>query len=204
MSPFARSWSLSLELYTQFFFSGLLLHGGTLASDNEDIPGWAYRTVVISYPPSFFVLGNIKHSFVALSFDREPFYLTQEMTNTPHYTETLTVYSNQANFANNVAVIMKPEAYFDFFVCGLLQSTFFFLCQLPDEYKIKVDSEAWLRSISIESESGLQSTNNWLEALNSDIANCYGTLHKDIQDSMLHDLFDQGVYPAFGESSSQH
>ncbi len=72
----------TLEPWKIVFFSGLLPHGGTapLAGPGKKAPRWAYRAVLIGYPPKYILSGDIKHAFAALPNQSHPLYITSEMT----------------------------------------------------------------------------------------------------------------------------
>ncbi|KAF7789175.1 hypothetical protein EIP86_000112 [Pleurotus ostreatoroseus] len=71
-----------LETFYAVYFSGRLLHGGTapLAAPGRRIPSWAYRCVLIGYPPKYIMEGDIRHTLAALPHRAEPLYITPEMT----------------------------------------------------------------------------------------------------------------------------
>ena len=104
---------VQLKLYSQFFFSGLIRHGGTspLSADDQPIPDWAYRLVVIAYPPTSFVFGNVRHALSALPYSNEPFYLSQEMTGALHTTYKNGLWCSCANFAITAKLLWTPMPY---------------------------------------------------------------------------------------------
>ena len=207
----------SLPLYRQFFFTGQHQHGGTspLAPNDEPIPDWAYRLIMIAYPPTAFVLGNLKHSFAPVPHSREPFYLSQEMTGAPHTPDPDGIWSQRSNYAHDGQVVMEPRALFQFYARGLLQMNNLFLAQLPSSFGIQVDPEAFLRSISMTTPEGTFTADNWTEAPRGNVQQRYGEAHKAVQDAVLRDLYDHMVrgipgvrgpnpFESFDVSSNHH
>lgn len=181
-----------LDPWIQIFMSGLLYHGGTppLAPDGVDIPEWATRALLVSYPHTSLVVGNVKHAFAALPHELEPFHITQEMTGAPHKAEQ--VYSRHSNFANDGIVVMEPEAHFRFFSRGLLQSNFFMLEQCPAELDIQIDREAWLRSITMRGpDGGRISAADWAEGPDGNVKQRYNETHQKIQQQLLVDMYER-------------
>lgn len=185
----------SLSLYSQFFFTGRQLHGGTspLAPDDQAIPDWAYRLIMIAYPPTSFVFGNVKHAFAAMPHSREPIYLSQEMTGAPHTPDPEGLWASRANYANDGQVVMEPKALFRFYARGLLQLSNLLLSQLPDTFDVKVDTEAFLRAISINTPEGRYTADNWAEAPTGDVQTPYDERHQAIRDALLKDIYNQMV-----------
>ena len=70
------------EPFDVIFFSGHKLHGGTapIAPEGEEAEDWAYRCVLIGYPPGPIQEGDVRHTLAALPYDGQPLYITQEMT----------------------------------------------------------------------------------------------------------------------------
>ena len=78
----AHGFYINLEPHYTVYFSGRLPHGGTapLAPPGQKAPNWAYRTVVIGYPPKYIMNGEVRHSLAALPNKAEPLYISPEMT----------------------------------------------------------------------------------------------------------------------------
>lgn len=75
---------VTLTPFLLVYFSGRLRHGGTAPvqppEDDEPLPEWAYRLVMIGYPSRRIIEGNVRHALAALPGRAQPLYLTQEMT----------------------------------------------------------------------------------------------------------------------------
>lgn len=78
----AHGFYVTLEPWKIVFFSGLLPHGGTapLAGPGKTAPHWAYRALLIGYPPKYIMSGDVRHSLAALPNQSHPLYITPEMT----------------------------------------------------------------------------------------------------------------------------
>ncbi len=184
---------VSLNLGDQFFFSGLLQHGGTspLAPDNEEIPDWAYRTLIIAYPPTSFVIGNVRHAFAALPSSRDLFHITPEMTGAPHVPQPDGIWSSHGNFANDGNIVMDDESLVRFYVRALLQSNLFFLRQLPSNLGITIDREQFLRSITMTINNEPQAVAaEWPEGPSGNVQSSYDDSHQAIVERVLQDLHD--------------
>ena len=168
---------ITLELYSVVFFSGRLVHGGTapLAPPGDDPPPpWSYRNVVIGYPSSLILRGTARHAFGAMPLDKEPLYITPEMSGVlPTDFANRIAYSN---FAMDGMNIMTPSAHFRYISRALLQLNRYILRQLPRSYNAHLDPEAFLGAFSVRlagDGSGEEATvfcpDHWATAPPSDV-----------------------------------
>ena len=65
-------------------------------------------------------------------------------------------YTNDANWAQDGQVLMKPFSHFNFFVRGLLQLCSYLAQQLPTRYKISIDAEVFLSAFSMVDDAGVR------------------------------------------------
>ncbi|RDB29331.1 hypothetical protein Hypma_015020 [Hypsizygus marmoreus] len=150
-----------LENYTCINFSGLRKHGGQAptAPRNEAPKPWAYRFVVISYPPEMMMNGQA-HSVLAALPNKKVFRLVREISNVRTNSNSIP-YSECTNWAQDGPIVCDVDAHCKHYGRSLLSSTVYFLNQLPLEYDVQLDSDQFLNAISFVVNGERKSLDSW-------------------------------------------
>ncbi|KAI0338186.1 hypothetical protein BDW22DRAFT_1338572, partial [Trametopsis cervina] len=182
-----------LAKFTQLYFTGLLRHGGTspIAPGNTPIPDWAYRALLIAYPPRHFVSGEIKHAFAGMPNDKFGLHLTPEMTGGPVLRENAETLTNRCTSAMDGSVVMADSALMTFHARGLLQLAHWVMRQLPSALDIQIDPSVFLSAFSYTDCGTSIDVGEWPQAPLASVRAPFGEHHRRTQQAMLHDLYDQ-------------
>ncbi|KAI0043096.1 hypothetical protein FA95DRAFT_1609674 [Auriscalpium vulgare] len=159
------------------YFNGLRRHGGTppRAPEGQEVQNWAYRIVVVCYPPSV-VLEN--HGVTALATLRSAdtdtgnesqakahgmLTLDMNVKNNPEDRQHQ-AWSRHATFAADGHVIMEEPALLRFHARSLYLLSVYVLAQLPPHIKATIDVDKFMASFSIKSSDGEYVAPSWLLA----------------------------------------
>ncbi|KAI0045064.1 hypothetical protein FA95DRAFT_1597051 [Auriscalpium vulgare] len=172
----------SLEETQVMYFSGLRRHGGTPAHapDGEVVKKWAYRCVIVCYPPSM-VLEN--HGITALAtlrsagsedsdappkkgkdgrvtYKKPHGMLTLDMgvKNNPENRQQQ-AWSQHTTFAADGAVIMQPEDQFNFFARSMYLLQVHSFAQLP--FDVFIDPDDFFASMTFKSGDNVITAKPW-------------------------------------------
>ncbi|KAJ3553559.1 hypothetical protein NM688_g3547 [Phlebia brevispora] len=134
------------ELGCFHFLAGRLPHRGTapLAAPGSEAAPWAYRCVLIGYPPRTIMEGNIRHTLAALPHRAEPLYISPEMTGVNSQEPDNLVTTNHSNYASDGVMTMSPLAHLNFYVRSLLQLNVMLCRQLPRGLNVHIHKDRFL------------------------------------------------------------
>lgn len=187
----------NLDYMTQFFFSGLLRHGGTspMVPVTEALTGWEIRVNAISYPATLSVTGEAKHPLCSEPHmkDNLPSYVPPEMTGAyclpdPESDDSVT---NHAHWAGDGWVGTERTAWMDWIARALLQRSHYALAQGPADYGIEIDANKFLSAFSLMVDGKRVNAEPWPEAPNSDVRNPFSERHKAAQQDLLVKQFNR-------------
>ena len=181
-----------LEPFTAIYFSGRLYHGGTapLSPEGVDPPPWAYRMVIIGYPPRQIILGKARHAFAALPFSNQTLYISPEMTGISSYTEQDTPVIHEANIVNDGPATMTPLSYIQFIARSLLLFALCILRQVLSKWEPKIDTEMFLKSITITVDGHVYRGDEWQFGPTGDPHHPKTDQHRTIEDAVVRTLYE--------------
>lgn len=70
-------------------------------------------------------------------------------------------YSNEANWAQDGHILMRPFSHFNFFVRSLLQLCSYLIQQLPSQYKITIKPDIFLSAFTMEADGDRVQATPW-------------------------------------------
>ena len=183
---------VELEPFTAIYFSGRLRHGGTAPVAPEGVvpPPWAYRMVIIGYPPRQIILGKARHAFAALPFSNQTLYISPEMTGISSYVQQDNPSVFEANIANDGPVTMAPLSFVQFMARSILLFALCILRQVLSHWKPKIDVELFLKSITITVDGRVYRGDNWKYGPTGDPHNPRTDQHKIVEDAVVRTLYE--------------
>ncbi|KAJ7470041.1 hypothetical protein B0H11DRAFT_2237846 [Mycena galericulata] len=162
-----------LDRHASINFSGLRRHGGTppLCSPNlfrgkpAKLYKFAYRFVVIFYPPTRMMDGTARLTLGAMPHN-EAFILPPEMLHagvTDRIEKGWPAQSHceRASFVREGVLMMCQRALVTFVVRSLLLLCYYFLLQLPSRYRIRIDPDIFIQSITMQLDGKRINTGPW-------------------------------------------
>ncbi|KAI0337020.1 hypothetical protein BDW22DRAFT_1433650 [Trametopsis cervina] len=190
---------MRIRLHCQFFFSGLLRHGGTapLVAEASLIRKWAIRMLLISYPSIDIVVGHTRHSFASLPYQEQPLHITPEMTGAPHTVrDGQSLWSNHTTAAQDAWTVTDEQSHFEFMVRGMFQQSQWMFRQLPEYYGCEIDYETFRRAFTMQGSDGRVAARPWVHAPNPTVRQPFGERHREVQQNLLvkeYDRYIQGI-----------
>ncbi|KAJ7444114.1 hypothetical protein B0H11DRAFT_1747702 [Mycena galericulata] len=133
-----------LKKYQSVNFNGRRRHGGTppIGIFGEKLSAWAYRFVIIAYPPQRIVSGTGRLSLAAL----------------PNNEAAVT---SRATFVREGVIMMLHMSLVTFLVRALLCFCHYVALQAPAEYKIQIDADTFIQAFTTLKDGHRVNTGPW-------------------------------------------
>ncbi|KAJ7226513.1 hypothetical protein B0H12DRAFT_1328701 [Mycena haematopus] len=160
---------IQLDSHASINFSGLRRHGGTpplcSSAPGAKLYKFAYRFVLIFYPPTRMVNGTARWTLGAMP-NNEVFIFPPEMlhagvSNRIAKGWPATSSCQRASFVREGVLMMSQEALVTFIIRSLLLLCYYFLLQLPARYKVRLDPDIFLQSITMQVDGQRVNTGPW-------------------------------------------
>ncbi|KAF9521988.1 hypothetical protein CPB83DRAFT_900046 [Crepidotus variabilis] len=148
-----------LDNFASITFSGLRTHGGTapIAPLDYDptLLEWAYRFVIVMYPPNGQTAGNQRYLLEALP-NHQPFFIPPEMTRAeaPHHEDQ--GWCAHAAYLEDGHIITTQKRQLQFVSRALYSFCLYMIAQLPPKYQTQIDMDKFLQSFSALDQNGVQ------------------------------------------------
>ncbi|TFK61813.1 hypothetical protein BDN72DRAFT_733089, partial [Pluteus cervinus] len=138
-----------LVCLTVITFCGLFRHGGSPPISNDStIVNYAYRVMVVCYPPHAMLSGaGITVLPLASASGSSLFRLGPEIT-TPRLFHGVVRASKEASWAREGQSIMQCDCHVEFFVKNLHCLCFYLFNQLPSDYRVSIDPKLFFQAFS--------------------------------------------------------
>ncbi|KAF8160474.1 hypothetical protein K438DRAFT_1619251 [Mycena galopus ATCC 62051] len=142
-----------LDKHLSVNFNGRRRHGGTppIAPNGVRLCAWAYRFVVIAYPPRKIMNGSGRLSFAALP-NQQAFLLPPEM---PIGT------TKRTTFIHEGTIMMLQTSLVTFLVRSLLLICHYFILQAPATYNLQIDTAMFLQAFTMIKDGRRVNTGPW-------------------------------------------
>ncbi|KAJ6576001.1 hypothetical protein DFH09DRAFT_1078357 [Mycena vulgaris] len=151
---------IELKQYSSINFFGQRRHGGTppLSPLGTPLYKFAYRFVVIYYPPNRMVNGTARVTLAALP-NNEALIIPPEILHTGCSNRTEAGWSSnpsttRSSFIQEGLGMMTPVSVLTFVVRYLLLLMFYILQQLPRDLNVQFDPDLIIQAITYEAEGG--------------------------------------------------
>ncbi|KAJ7681807.1 hypothetical protein B0H14DRAFT_3535517 [Mycena olivaceomarginata] len=158
-----------LDRHTSINFSGLRRHGGTPplcgTGRHAKLHKFAYRFVIIFYPPSRMMDGTARYTLGAMP-NNEAFIFPPEMLHAGVSNKIAKGWPKEgscdrASFVHEGVLMMCQRSLVTFIVRSLLLMCYYFLLQLPARYQIRLDPDLFLQSITMVLDNRRVNTGAW-------------------------------------------
>ncbi|KAJ7842991.1 hypothetical protein B0H14DRAFT_2586035 [Mycena olivaceomarginata] len=141
---------IRLKCYSSMNFFGHRQHGGTPPLSPNGAPAkWAYRWVVIMYPPQRMVNGTARVTLAALP-NNEALIMPPEVLHTEWDVLPFSCHCAKASFIREGLAMIVPASVVTIVVRWLLLFMFYLLQQLPANLKIQMDPDLIIQAITYE------------------------------------------------------
>ncbi|KAJ7237551.1 hypothetical protein B0H12DRAFT_958244, partial [Mycena haematopus] len=149
---------IQLDSHASINFSGLRRHGGTpplcSSAPGAKLYKFAYRFVLIFYPPTRMVNGTARWTLGAMPNN-------EAVSNRIAKGWPATSSCERASFVREGVLMMSQEALVTFIIRSLLLLCYYFLLQLPARYKVRLDPDIFLQSITMQVDGQRVNTGPW-------------------------------------------
>ena len=148
--------------------------------------------VAVGYPSAKIQMGQVKHPLAAYPFMSEPLYVTPEMTGVSEMAGIPSYWASKANIAMDGQMTMNTRSQFQFYTRSLLQvaSTLLRQLSLPPEYRLSLDAERFLSSMTLEKDGEIVTGGNWMLAPGPDVHNPITERHRQVEACVRQSLYE--------------